>query len=168
MSLFNQSGSIAEGPSGYTNYESSGGPGEGEGNNAASTAAKVTAAAMATKAAGGGGKKGGGQQAAPAIPDNGMAEMMAAYSQSMSQTMSSMMEMMATISQQQPSLPQMPALYQAPEIDWTEERGKLAKKMKADTALERARKTTRNSTVLTSPLLDDEEPSTTSTLLTRA
>lgn len=160
MALFNESGSIAEGPSGYTNYSAAPNH-EGEGN------APYAASPSIASSGGGGGKK-GQQQAAPAVPDNGIAEMMAAYSQAMSTTMFSMMDMMAKISQQQPSIPELPALYQAPEIDWTEERDKLSQKMKADTALERARKTTRNSTVLTSPLLDDEEPSTTSTLLTRA
>jgi len=90
----------------------------------------------------------------------GMMEAMSANTMSMMQSMSSM---------QTPQLPPIPEINvpepeRNPEVDWTEKQEQLAKKMQGDYALEADRKG-RLETVLTSPLLDEEDAMVDSSVL---
>lgn len=71
--------------------------------------------------------------------------------------MNEAMEQMAT-----PSLPDM---IEYKEIDWAKRQEQLYNKAKGELALEKARRFGREDTILTSPLLDDEEAITTSPLV---
>ena len=98
-------------------------------------------------------------------PTSGVEEMMSGYMEMMSQTISQITQMQSQMIAQMPQTPQLPPIYEPPEVDWSETRDKLKQKMKADYALERARKSTRNPNIFTSPLLDDEQADTTSSSL---
>lgn len=93
-----------------------------------------------------------------------------------------MMQMMQTMQSQQsvetphmaatPQMPETPAALQMPEIitpteiDWTEQNEQLAAKARADYKSDLASKKGRLDTVLTSPLLDDDETDVSQSLLT--
>ena len=66
---------------------------------------------------------------------------------------------------QQPPMMEMPSIVEPLDIDWTEKQDQLKAKAKADFNLDKARKKGRMETVLTSPLLDDEEVDVTSSIL---
>ena len=107
----------------------------------------------------------GGSEAAPApimppVQDNSaeMANMMGMMMGMMQNTMQNM--------PQTPQLPSMPEVRKEPVIDWAERNNQLLAKTKADYGVEAAGKKGRSSTILTSPLLDEEDPSTTQSLLT--
>lgn len=105
-----------------------------------------------------GGKSSGTQAPpAPVMPpqqDNN-AEIMA--------MMGMMMESMANMPQA-PALPPTPAITREPIIDWAERNEQLLAKTRADYNVDIARRKGRQDTILTSPLLDDEETTTTSLL----
>jgi hypothetical protein len=78
---------------------------------------------------------------------------------------SSMMQMMQAVPAA-PALPATPSVFRAPQVDWTEKNKQLASRASADYKTSTSKKKGRSSTILTKPLLDDTEPSTTSSLLT--
>ena len=83
----------------------------------------------------------------------------------MAQMMGKMME---AGSMQQPQMPpqlQMPDVQTVENIDWTERTQQLAAKTKADYASQNARRKGHADTIHTSPLLDDEEVTTTQNLI---
>ncbi len=59
-----------------------------------------------------------------------------------------------------PELPAMPDVYKGGDIDWSTKSKQLASKMKADYQVKGARRKGRTDTILTSPLLDEEEAQT--------
>lgn len=85
-------------------------------------------------------------------------QMMAAMMQQQNQVMQAM------ANQPPPILPQAPPIVNAVDVDWTEKNKQLAEKARADYNLEKARQKGRTDTILTSPLLDEEQPLTTSLL----
>jgi hypothetical protein len=68
-------------------------------------------------------------------------------------------------SQTPPPVIQVPPIQKSANIDWSEKQAQLAAKMKADYGIEQARKKGVSQTIHTSPLLDDEDPKTTGTLV---
>jgi hypothetical protein len=58
-----------------------------------------------------------------------------------------------------------PEVYREPSIDWTEKQNQLAAKAKADYNLDQTRQKGRADTVLTSPILDEDEVKTTGSIL---
>ncbi len=104
-----------------------------------------------------GGKGGGSAPPPPSSADSGTDMLMALLS-----------------NMPQPTVPAPPAPPQqipvpmptrTPEVDWTDKHKQLASKMKADYSLDRARKISLTDTIVTSPLLDEEDPMTTGSLL---
>jgi cell envelope opacity-associated protein A len=80
--------------------------------------------------------------------------------------MMSMMGMMMQNMPQAPAIPELPQINREPVIDWSERHDQLLAKTKADYDNELASKKGRSSTILTSPMLDEEDPDTTQSLLT--
>ena len=111
------------------------------------------------------------KQAAPPPVDNSANEaMMMQMSQMIAAMMASqqsqMGQMMSAMSQQQQSqIPTIPEIFTQPDVDWSEKTKELQNRMRADYTLDKARKIGRNETVLTSPFLEDDEPTLTGTLL---
>ena len=105
-------------------------------------------------------------QQMPAAPDTEamMAGMMKMFSGMMEGQMMAMQNMQQNMPQM-PDLPPMPPISSAPTIDWTEKQEQLAAKQKADYHLDQARRKGSQDTVLTSPLLDDEDPEVTGSIL---
>jgi predicted metal-dependent peptidase len=104
------------------------------------------------------------QEAPPPVsyPDMSM------QNEQMAQMMQAMMGMQMSMANQQPQAPMLapaPELNKEASIDWSDKHKELAAKMKADFNVDKARKKGRNDTVLTSPLLDEEDSSTTKSLL---
>lgn len=105
-----------------------------------------------------------------------MQEMMGGVMEGMAGQMETMMSqaseqqrtMQESILNMNMSMPEMPAAYRNPEIDWTEAQGQLSQKAKADYHLDQMRRKGRQDTVLTSPLLDDEDVDVTGSILTGA
>lgn len=81
--------------------------------------------------------------------------------------MSMMSQMMAMVSQQTalPQLPQTPSVFAEPDINWREKQEELRNKIKGDESLADDKRKNRVDTVLTSPLLDEEDAITTKSLL---
>lgn len=115
---------------------------------------------------------------APSMDMDMMMGMMGGYMDQMMNFMSeqqaSMSEIMNQQNQSMQSLAQMdftsnsnmlPAIQQPLDIDWTEQQAQLASKMKADYNIDQTRRKSRQDTVLTSPLLDEEDAETTTSLL---
>ena len=123
-----------------------------------------------------GGGKGGSAPPAPTMPQqdfSGLENMMAGFENMMMGAMGSIAQaqmaaqqqqadMMATMNMNMPSLPE---AVRDPIIDWTEQQEKLSNKARADYSLDQARRKGRQDTILTSPLLDDEEPNITGSVL---
>lgn len=86
--------------------------------------------------------------------------------QEMDLLMKQMMSMMGHIGgpPPMPEVPAVPSIIREPETDWTEKAKELASKAKADYTAEAAAKKGRSATILTSPLLEDEAPTTGSLL----
>ena len=105
------------------------------------------------------------QQMAPAPDTEAMMAQMAAMMHGLMQTQMMTMQQIQQSAPQMPDLPQMPQVASAPTIDWTEKQAQLSAKQKADYHLDRARKKGAQDTVLTSPLLDDEDPNVTGSIL---
>jgi len=93
----------------------------------------------------------------------GMMEGMMAQAAAQQESMASMQLLMNA--PELPQMPSMPALFETPDIDWTEKQDQLAAKAKADWNVDAARRKTRGDTVLTSPLLDDDDASVTGSVL---
>ena len=101
-----------------------------------------------------------------------MQEMMGGVMEGMMGQMGGMMEQ--ATKQQETMMAQMsanmdmsmPEVYRNPIIDWTEQQDQLAQKSKADYHLEQLRRKGRGDTILTSPLLDDEDVDVTGSILT--
>lgn len=90
----------------------------------------------------------------------------AAVMESMSGMMTGMMGMMSQVmSSSQESLPETPETYSTPAVDWTEQTEQLNNKMRADYNVEEARRKGNQDTVLTSPLLEDEDATVTGSIL---
>jgi hypothetical protein len=120
------------------------------------------------------GKGGSTPPPVPAMPvqDNtevyAMMGMMQEMMGGMMEGMAGQMEMMAgqAAAQQESILAQMeanmnmpmPEVYRSPEIDFTEAQDRLNAKAKADFHLDQMRRKSVTDTILTSPLLEDEEP----------
>ena len=84
----------------------------------------------------------------------------------MMETMSTMMGMMGGGgAPSPPPIPELPDIPNVEPIDWTEKQMQIAAKMSAETALEQAQKKGVTGTILTSPLLDEEEPDLTASPL---
>jgi hypothetical protein len=94
-----------------------------------------------------------------------MMAQMAAMMHGLMQTQMMTMQQIQQSAPQMPDLPQMPQVASAPTIDWTEKQAQLSAKQKADYHLDRARRKGAQDTVLTSPLLDDEDPNVTGSIL---
>lgn len=117
--------------------------------------------------------KGGGDSAPPPMPvqqDTGeMAAMMANFENMMMGAMSSIAQsQMAMMELQQPQLPPMPSIPEVardPVIDWTEKQAQLAAKAKADYNVDEARRKGRSDTILTSPILDEDDATVTGSVL---
>jgi len=65
-----------------------------------------------------------------------------------------------------PAIPAMPAISKPLDIDWSEKTEQLSEKMKADYHLNQLRRHGMAQSVHTSPLVDEEEPDTTKSILT--
>lgn len=89
---------------------------------------------------------------------------MGMYMQMMNSAMMNQQAMMADASSQY-QLPDTPEPYTSPDIDWAEKNKELSNKAKADFEDSTAKKKGRSSTILTSPLADDEEADTTKSVL---
>lgn len=128
-----------------------------------------------------GGKGGSSQPAMPAPQmggfDLGAVEgMMMNFENMMMGAMGSIAQAQMAAQQQQETLlaqmdmnaqmPAMPAATRDTVIDWTETQDQLQAKNKADYHLDQLRRKGATDTVLTSPLLEDEEPSLGSSVLT--
>ena len=91
-------------------------------------------------------------------PPNNDAEMLAFMNQ--------MMEMQAGLAAMQvPQLPPLPSIERDPIIDWAEKNEQLVAKARADYGIDKTRRKGRSDTILTSPILDDEDAETTGSLL---
>lgn len=126
--------------------------------------------------------KGGGTTPPPAAVyqpqgDAGVAEAMMMMQEMMGGMMAGMqgqMQMMAdqAASQQESILAQMnstvslPEVYRSPEIDFTEAQNQLNQKAKADFHRDQVRRKSITDTILTSPLLDEEQPDVGGSVLT--
>ena len=107
----------------------------------------------------------------PPMQDNsGIEAMMAQFENmmmgamgSIAQSQQAATEMMMQI--QAPQLPQAPVPSRVNDIDWTEKQDQLKSKMKADYNIDQARRKGRTGTVLSSPLLDEEDATTTGSVL---
>ena len=62
-------------------------------------------------------------------------------------------------------IPQVPTVFESPEMDWSEQEAKLRAKMTGDQAVKDKQRRNRTSTIHTSPLLDNEDAETTKSLL---
>lgn len=102
-----------------------------------------------------GGKSSQPAPPAPAYPDYG-----AQLGQMMAMFMTMQQNMMAAIPQQ-PVLPETPDLSVLDDVDWKEKQDELLAKASIDFNAEKEGKKGRVDTILTSPLLDDEDPETT-------
>ena len=113
------------------------------------------------------GGKGGGGAAPPPVPDTSDQE-------AQMQQMMQMMMMMAMMSGQagnaaSPAPPQIdaaPEIRRSPVIDWKEKQASLKARARADFEVDKDGRKGRTDTSHTSPLLDDEDPITTASLLT--
>ena len=129
------------------------------------------------------GKGGGGDSTPPPMPQApdmsgqmmAMNEMMMSVMNGMMNSTASMMEHMGAQAQAQQesmmaslemNMPGLPDVYRDPTIDWTEAQGQLNQKAKADFHADQMRRKGRTDTILTSPLLDDEEANVTGSILT--
>jgi len=106
----------------------------------------------------------GSDAAAPAVvmpeQDNSQNEMLLAQ-------MAGMMSQMSQIQAQSamPEIPAIPTVDTPAEIDWVEKQEKLASKMKAEEALDSARRKGRADTIHTSYLDDEEDTSIATSIL---
>ena len=116
--------------------------------------------------------KGGGDSAPPPMPtqqpQDNSGEIMAAMMGMMEMMNASSMSMMHQAQAQPPQLPpmpQVPEIARQPVVDWTDKQEQLAAKAKADYNVEQARRKGRSETILTSPLLDEDDATVTGSVL---
>ena len=100
----------------------------------------------------------------PKVDNNAAAEATAGYLASMMQ-MNGMMNQQMMRQQNQQLLNSVPKVQKAPEMDYSEEQNKLANKAKATYGLDQAKKVGRMATLNSSPLLDEDTPTTTKSVL---
>lgn len=84
--------------------------------------------------------------------------------EAMSGMMGGVMESMSSMMKNQPTTPTMttlPEVNTLSDVDWADKQAQLQQKMSADYNVDEARRKGRTDTVLTSPLLDDEDATTT-------
>lgn len=80
-------------------------------------------------------------------------------------------QQLSALSQNTPDVPSyessLPTIIgsEAANMDWAAKNEELKKKMQADFALEQAKRQSAMSTIITSPLLDEEDPTTTGSIL---
>ena len=127
--------------------------------------------------------KGGGDNYAPPppqMPDYSgemmammgmMSEMMGGIMEGMAAQTAQMMEQAGAQQEQmfasmQANMPGLPEAYRDPVIDFSEQQDKIASKAKADYHLDELRRKGVADTVLTSPLLDEEDPELGGSILT--
>lgn len=81
--------------------------------------------------------------------------------------MAMMTQMMSMMSQQAsaPPLPPTPTIFSEPSIDWRQKQEELRNKLNAQETLDNETRKNRVDTILTSPLLDEEEAVTTRSLI---
>lgn len=103
-------------------------------------------------------------QQATADAQRSQTEAMDRYIQFMGGSMTAAMQQMAQATAMA-AIPKMAEISTPTEIDWTAAQNKLSSKLKATEALDAARKTGRSKTVLSSPLLDEEDAQTTRSIL---
>jgi hypothetical protein len=115
--------------------------------------------------------KGGSDSSPPPMmpmqqPQDNSAEMMAMMMGMMEAMSMNSMAMMEQVQQPQlPPMPQIPEIAREPVIDWTEKQDQLAAKAAADYNLSETRRKARTDTVLTSPLLEEEDATVTGSVL---
>ena len=114
--------------------------------------------------------KGGGDSAPPPMPmqqpeDNSgeIMAMMMGMMEAMSASSAAMMH--SAQPPQLPPMPQIPEIARDPVIDWTEKQEQLAAKAKADYNIDQTRRKGRSDTILTSPLLDEDDATVTGSVL---
>lgn len=100
----------------------------------------------------------------PTVENNAQEESASAYMATMQQMNAMMLQQMARMQEQQ-LLSSIPEVTEAPEVDWSEAQAELAAKAKATYGLDQAQKVGRSATIVSSPLLDDEEAVTTQSVL---
>ena len=109
----------------------------------------------------------GSDAAAPAVvmpeQDNSQNEMLLAQMAGMMSQMSQMSQIQAQSAM--PEIPAIPTVDTPAEIDWVEKQEKLASKMKAEEALDSARRKGRADTIHTSYLDDEEDTSIATSIL---
>lgn len=98
-------------------------------------------------------------------PDANVQDVDLSSAMSMMQGMQSQNAEMQAALNSQPDMSTLPTTSTVESVDWTEKNKELAARAKADYGLEKAQKVGRLDTVMTSPLLDDEETSTTKSVL---
>ena len=112
----------------------------------------------------------GGSSAAPPMPEMAPAPdfsgEIAGMMGMMSEMMGGMMEGMASSMEAANMDSALPDIYRDPVIDWSEKQEQLRQKASAEYSLDQVRRKGRTDTVLTSPLLDDEEADVTGSILT--
>jgi len=94
-----------------------------------------------------------------------MSGMMQGMSQMMQESMTAQQGMMEQMNASMMQMPEMPEAYRNPEVDWSETTEDLAKKASAEYSVDDARRKGTGDTVLTSPLLDEEEEDVTGSIL---
>ena len=109
----------------------------------------------------------GSQPAPPAATPTDNSALMGQMQQMIQGMMAMQGASMAQIAKmsQQNQMPPIPEVLTQPEVDWSEKASQLRNRMSANYALDRARKIGQQDTVLTSPLLDDEDPNLTSPIV---
>lgn len=110
-------------------------------------------------------KGGQGSPPPPVMPSQGEDNtwMLMELMSSMSGMMESMMEM--SMMPKDPGMAPLPDLQATPEVDWSDKEKQLLNKVKADYSLDEMRRKGRQDTILTSPLLDEEDATTTQSIL---
>lgn len=94
-----------------------------------------------------------------------MIEAMMGMMEGMQMAQMGMMQQMSSQMPELPSVPDMPVIDKTPTIDWTEKQDQLLAKTRADYNVDEARRKGVADTVLTSPLLDEEDAFVTGSVL---
>ena len=104
----------------------------------------------------------------PAVDNSGMEQQLAMMQEAMGAMMEfsmSSMEQVTAMANQPPPMPEIPQIMREPIIDWAEKNAQLKAKSKADFGVDSARRKGRQDTIVTSPLLDDDETNVTPSLI---
>lgn len=111
------------------------------------------------------GSKGSSTPSQPMMQQDNTAAMMEQYMGMMSEMFAQQQEQMNTLMTSMQQTDEAPEVIANPEVDWTEKNAELQAKMAADYDGTVAQQVNGASTVLTSPLLDEEEPTTQTSVL---